>query len=518
MVEPYPSGAPSHVDVAPEVSAGRGIRASLRAHPLLIAVEGLVALLAALVLLRTGHPTYEASAQILVTPIPEFDGSLPQLPLVRSSGDPARVIQTAANLVDSPETASLTAERLGPGWTPGLVASRVDVLPEGESDVLAVTAKSVDAARAARVANEFATSAIEARGRIVRPIVAKAIQDTGRELAAQPDKTSALAVNLAEQLATLRSIRNAGDPTLSLSRRAEVPTSPVGLSRSLLAVLALFLGLAAGIGLALVLDMLRTPTVATAAHAVALTGLPVLARVPGFTLWQRLSRAPSPALRPAAVVALRKLQHQLATRRSLLLVGSSAGDGVTTTVAELGATLARAGHEVLMLDLDSRYPQLATRLGAPEPPALASLPADEPWTSVVAVPQMPRLRLLAVGAQDALGIPDAVGAGLPDLLKRAAEHFDYVLVDAPPLANSGEALWVAADVDAVVLVVRPGTTRAPDLENAVDILERADRRPEGLLVVGGAAPRWDAVPVAATPESASRAAPLPRSAEASSDA
>lgn len=515
-MEPRASfGPPARVNARPEISTARGILTSLRAHPLLIGFEGLVALLAALVVLQAREPTYEASAQILVTPIPEFERSLRQLPVVRSAPDRARVIQTAANLLDSPEAASLTADRLGSGWTASRVASVVDVLPEGESDVLAVTAQADDGRVAARVANEFTRAAIDVRGRAVAASVADAIEDTDRALKAETDADSPVAVNLAEDLAALRGIEGAGDPTVSQSRRAGVASTPVGPSRTLLAALALFLGLAAGVAVALVIDMLRAPTVASAAYAVAVTGLPVLARVPGFGIRERIRRSSPHTFRPGAVSALRKLQHQLATRRCVLLVGGSAGDGVTTSVAELGTTLARAGHDVLVLDLDARDPQLAARLGVPEPPALASRAAGEPWTSaIVAVPGTPRLKLVAVGAQGELGIPDDVAAGLSDLLKNAGKRFDYVVVDAPPLAESGEALRVAAGVDALVLVVRPGSTRVADLENALELLERAHRRPDGMLVIGGPAPRRGPAAVGVSAETVPDAAPVRQSAEA----
>ncbi len=461
---------------------------------MLVAFVTLQTVLAAFAWSATRAPTYQASAQVLVTPIQEFDRTLPQLPLVRESSDRTRVIETAANLLDSPAAASLTAARLGPGWTARRVDAMVDVLPQGGSDVLAVTAKADDARLAARVADEYARSALDARARAFSPILASRIAEVERQLRAQPDASSPLASSLAEQLASLRALEASnGDPTLALLAEADVPSSPVGPSRSLLALLSVFAGLAVAIGAALVMDMLGSPRVADAAEAVAVTGLPVLARVPGLTLWQR-ARGTSPVrFRPTAAGALRTLQHQLeleAGTRRLLLVGAAAGDGVTTSVAELGLTLARAGHDVLLVDLNTQNPELASRLGLSQPASLSALLASgEEWEAGIAsVPGVHGLKLLAMGAQGALGIPDDVAADLPEILASARDRFDYVLVDAPPAAESAEALRIASAVDAVVLVVRPARTELPKLEAALDLLERAQRRPQGLLLVGGRAP------------------------------
>jgi len=360
------------------------------------------------------------------------------------------------------------------------------------------------------------------RGRALAPVVESLTAETERELRAEKDPGSPVALTLAERLSGLRALGTGVDPTLSLTRPAEPPGSTVGASRSLLALLGLLAGVAVGVGSALVLDVLGPPRIGTAEQAVAATGLPVLARVPAFSLWQR-ARPTSPLkYRPGAATALRAMQYQLelapGKRRRLLLAGGSTGDGVTTCVAELGLTLARAGHRVLLVDLDTRDPQLAGRLGVTQPSALAQLRTKgEHWDSgLPAVPGSSRLRIVTVGAYGALGIPDDVAEELPKMLSQARRHFEYVLIDASPLAESGEALRVASAVDAVVLVLRPGRTPVEDLETTLDLLTRVDKRPEGLLLVGGraAAPPLDKAAVGRPSRRPSGATSIGRSAEA----
>ena len=448
----------------------------------------------------TRERTYEASAQILLTPLPETGRSLPRLPLLRVSSDRTRVAQTAASLIDSPAAAEATARTLGAGWTADRVAAAVDVQPDGESDVLSVTAAATDPQVASRLANAFARAALDARDEVLRPIVTSLVAETERELGAQEDSSSPVAVDLAERLADLRAIGTGGDPTLSLTREASAPSAAVGPPPWVLGILSLLAGLAVGVGSALLIDMLGPARVADAGHAAGLTGLPVLARVPALGLLKR-ARPSQATFRPEAAAALRVLQHQLEmdpqNGRRVLLTGASEGDGVTTSVAELGLTLARAGRDVLLVDVDTRHPELAARLGAPEPPPLGEvLAAGESWErAVVAVPRAAGLELLAIGSHGSLGIPDEIAAELPRVLAETRAAYDYVLVDAPPPAESGEALQIAAGVDTAVLVLRPGRTRLTDLEAALGMLSRAGRWPAGLLIVGGRGP---------TPPSASR--------------
>ncbi len=487
---PPPIRPGSRVDPTSDGRAPTAILASVRAHPLLVAAVILATALAGALWAATRERTYEASAQILLTPLPETGRSLPRLPLLRVASDRTRVAQTAASLIDSPAAAAATARAMGGEWSPGRVNAAVDVQPEGESDVLAVTASATDPEEAARLANAFARAALDARDAVLAPIVSSLITDTERDLRAEPSSSSPLAVDLAERLADLRAIGTGGDPTLSLTRDATPPSAPVGPPLWMLALLTLVAGVSVGVGAALIVDLLGPPRVTDAAHASGLTGLPVLARVPALGILQR-ARPSSVVFRPGAAAALRVLQHQLELQphggRRMLLAGVSAGDGATTTVAELGLTLARAGHGVLLVDADTRHPELAERLGAPEPPPLGDVLAnDDPWQhAVVAVPRARGVALLAIGNQGAMGMPDDVAAALPHVLAEARAQYDYVLLDAPPPAESGEALQAAAAVDAAVLVLRPGRTRIADLEAALGVLGRAGRRPEGLLVIGG---------------------------------
>ena len=490
MADPPPTREPTWHDSG-DGRAAAGIAGAIKAHPLLIAIVTLLVALVAVVWSAVRAPAYEASAQILVTPLPEDGGSDPRLPVLRTSSDRTRVVQTAANLLESPAAASTAANRLGRGWTAARVDAMVEVLPEGESDVLSVTASADDAALAARVANQYARSALEARGRALAPVVGALTAQTQRELQAERNPASPVALDLAERLSDLRALGTGVDPTLSLTRPAEPPSSTVGTPRSLLALLGLLAGFAVGVGSALVLDMVGPRRVADAEQAIAATGLPVLARVPGFGVWQRAQPSSPLMYRPGAAAAFRAMQYQLelapGTKRRLMLAGGSAGDGVTTCVAELGLTLARAGHRVLLIDLDTRSPQLAARLGVTEPSALSEVGAKgDHWDS--ALPKAPgsaRLKVLTVGAYGALGIPDDVAEQLPKLLGQARRHFEYVVIDAPSLAESGEALRIASAVDAVVLVLRPGRTPVQDLETSLELLARVDKRPDGMLLVGG---------------------------------
>ena len=86
---------------------------------------------------------------MLVTPVAQEDQTFLGLPVLRDSGDPTRSVQTAANQIHSSAAAVRTATKLGGDWTRNKVLEAIEVTPEGESNILAVTAKADSARKSA---------------------------------------------------------------------------------------------------------------------------------------------------------------------------------------------------------------------------------------------------------------------------------------------------------------------------------------------------------------------------------
>jgi Mrp family chromosome partitioning ATPase len=75
------------------------------------------------------------------------------------------------------------------------------------------------------------------------------------------------------------------------------------------------------------------------------------------------------------------------------------------------------------------------------------------------------------------------------LLSEALQLADFVIVDAPPLAEVIDALELAALVDDVLVVVRLGQTRVPRLLRLGELLARSNIKPAGIAVIGVEPPK-----------------------------
>jgi Mrp family chromosome partitioning ATPase len=76
---------------------------------------------------------------------------------------------------------------------------------------------------------------------------------------------------------------------------------------------------------------------------------------------------------------------------------------------------------------------------------------------------------------------------LPALLAQARRMADYIVIDAPPLGEVSDAYQLLPLVDEVIVVARPGNTRRGSFEFMRELLNRAQRTPFGMVIVGEAA-------------------------------
>lgn len=521
-------------------SLGSYLRA-IRRHPLLIASVVAAAFVGSLIWTAVRSRQYHATAQILVTPLPTGSPYTSGLQVLRDSADPTMTIETAAALVRSPGAATLTASRLGRGWTADRVLLAVSVVPQGETDVLDVTASAGSAGAATRMANTFASASLDARAAALHTQINAAIASLSAQLARLGKGGGRVAASLSSTISTLESERQLPDPSLSLAQPATAATT-AGPSTGLVIGLAVLCGLLVALAAAVLLeaadsslrdeeelgDVYPAPVLARVrslgAGAASPLGAAALRRLgaralrglraraqgpPGAGAQDRLSgpleerATPHPGsadgrppwVMPAAVSdAFRSLLLQLRRRAGdsqvVMVTSAAAGDGRTASAIGLAAAAAATGRSVLLLDLDLRRPSIASRLALGSSRGIDDLSAPEPQleTLVEEVPGLPTLGVIAVqpGADDLahLGMLESVAARLPELIVQARECSDLVVVDSPPLSEAGDALRLLDLVDDILLVVRIGRTPRSALRAARELLLRAGRAVTGVVLVG----------------------------------
>jgi tyrosine-protein kinase len=468
---------------------------AIRHHKLLVAGVTLIALLGSIIWLSVRTPSYEASAQVLVSAVQDQEeGLFLGLDVLRESVDPTRTVQTAASLVESREAAIRTADSLGDGWTADSVLSAIQVSPEGESSILSITATADSKSEAVRVANAFTRETIEVRSEEVESQAETAADALRSRLETSP-ATGEDRAELEARLDQLEALSEQGDPTLSVAQLATPPGSAAGAGAPLIIVLALLAGLALGCAAAVLRDLAERH-IRDEEDAQRVWPLPVLSRVPPLPKGQR-DRAVGTNAPPVVREAYRGLAVQLeqgaGDGRTVMITSPSTGDGKTTSAVNLATSLAADGCDVVLMDLDLRKPDVARQLGIGSPNTVKTLAeSDGPLSDfLVDVPNISNLTVFATTA-DQLTSGDAainaVGGKLLRLIAEAKDVAPYVVVDTPPIGEVSDALRVAHEVDDVVIVIQPGNTDRAGLVTVREMLDQIGVLARGFVVIG-AAPR-----------------------------
>jgi Mrp family chromosome partitioning ATPase len=476
---PYPA--------ATEQAVGPYVRAVRRHWRLVAIVTVLAALVAAVTVSRIGQ-TYESTASILVTPLPQGSSSFLGVGTVVDTGDPARTIQTAAALIDTSQAAVGAARQLGRPWTESSVMGAVSVSPLGASDVLAVTAQASSGRDAARVANAFAVNAVAHRASVVQRQISVILSSLELRLAAlKATPASPEAQALASTVAQLRTVQGQrGEPTMSVAQLARPDTSPTGAPAWLVIGLALIAGFILGSVAALGLETFSRP-VRDRHEIISLFPVPVLATIPRLgTRWRHHSVSPW-EFSPGAFEQMRMLRVQLSLGDKspvIMVTSAGAGDGKTTIAAALAAAFAEVEEDVILMDLDLRKPDLMNLLNVPEPSYYNDgFARRSSFGFPIAVPGLPHVKVVPAPTGD-LAQFEVLIRQLPAILDKARRKASCVIVDTAPIGEVSEALRIAAICDEVLVVARPRHTDRRRLILTRELLERANARPIGMVLIG----------------------------------
>jgi tyrosine-protein kinase Etk/Wzc len=172
--------------------------------------------------------------------------------------------------------------------------------------------------------------------------------------------------------------------------------------------------------------------------------------------------------------------RQDALAKTLVFTSPFSGEGKTTTVVNLGISLAQRGIRVLLIDADVRRGALHSAFGDVREPGLSEvIKGVAPFESArrsASVDRRGMLDYLTTGKLYPGESGLVTSEAMRNLLARAREEYDLVIVDTPPVNIITDAAILAATADGVVLLARAGVTEAPALTYAVEQLRnvRAD--------------------------------------------
>lgn len=156
--------------------------------------------------------------------------------------------------------------------------------------------------------------------------------------------------------------------------------------------------------------------------------------------------------------------------KSLVVTSAGAGEGKSTTAANLAVVTAQQGKRVLLIDADTRKPSQHQLFERDNREGLTNvLTGQASFTEVLRATTLDQLFLLTSGPvppnpADLLSAPE-----MAEVLEQAKEQFDQVIIDSPPILAVSDARLLANLCDGILFVVKSGSTELEQVRRAVDV-------------------------------------------------
>jgi len=286
-----------------------------------------------------------------------------------------------------------------------------------------------------------------------------------------------------------------GENNVSIVDAGTAPSKPHRPDLRMNLSLALALGLFAGLAMAFVLEALDD-RLGSPEEVEALTGASVLTGFPRISV-RKLGLAPNDIGTLAHVDPTSPIAEAARSLRTQLLFSTPAGvpdvlhfvsvapgEGKTTASCNTAIAFAQAGSSVLLIDADLRNPSLQKVFALPNETGLTNHLCGAATALEVSQPTVVKgLFAITSGPLPPNPVELLASAQMVDLLSLAAERFDLVIVDGPPVIGLADALVLAGLAKATVLVMDGEQARRRDIAGGVKRLLQANAKLVGALLV-----------------------------------
>jgi polysaccharide biosynthesis transport protein len=267
---------------------------------------------------------------------------------------------------------------------------------------------------------------------------------------------------------------------IKISTNAVKPIAPIGPQRNRNIFVAFLISLAAGIGLAFLLDYLDD-SIRTSDDVGRHLGLPTLALIPHQAGNDKRKLALLPkngnghTSSSTAMVALEDTRSAMAEAyrhlrtsllfssagkppQTILVTSSQPSEGKTTTAINTAITLAQSGADVVLIDCDLRRPRLHSHFNMENSAGLTNYLSGDRNTDSLLKPfsSLPKLKIITSGPIPPNPAELLSSNEMKNLLQFLRGNYKHVIIDSPPAISFTDAAILSTLVDGVVLVAMAG--------------------------------------------------------------
>ena len=275
---------------------------------------------------------------------------------------------------------------------------------------------------------------------------------------------------------------------LSVITPAVAPSAPSSPDAPLNVITGFLVGLAIGLGLALLRATMDTK-IRGEDDLRRVTELPVLG---GIAFDSEAAKKPlitDSAPQGTRAESFRQIRTNLqfthvdTASKTILVTSSIPAEGKTTTAINLAIALADSGQTVALVDADLRRPRVDEYLGLERNAGLTTALAGQIEVDDLLQPWGEHGLYVLTSGRVPPNPSELLGS---EAMKRVIEHlegsYDVVIIDAPPLLPVTDAAVLAPQVGGVLLVTGSHIVTTRDLEKSIAALTMVDANVMGVVM------------------------------------
>ena len=160
--------------------------------------------------------------------------------------------------------------------------------------------------------------------------------------------------------------------------------------------------------------------------------------------------------------------------QTLVVTSANPGEGKTTVAGNLALVLAQGESKVLLIDCDMRRPSLHKRFRISNTYGISDLLVGKQKFEEASYKYNDNLTILPGGKIPPNPAEMLASKAMTAFLEEMKKHFDYIVLDTPPLQAVSDAQILSTKVDGSIIVVRAGVTKKDAVNNAVSIIKKVN--------------------------------------------
>lgn len=168
--------------------------------------------------------------------------------------------------------------------------------------------------------------------------------------------------------------------------------------------------------------------------------------------------------------------------KTLVFTSAVPGEGKSTTVANLAIAMGQDDKKILLIDCDMRKPVVHRRFGLLNRGLSNCFAEDLPLKEVIQADVFPNLDVVTSGPVPPNPAELLGSKKMKDLLQEAAETYDYVFLDMPPVLAVTDAALMSSRVDGTVIILGSGDIGPDEGKQAKELLEKVHANILGVIL------------------------------------